>query len=239
MRKTSFAEGEFYHVYNRGVDKRDIFSEQYDLSRFLQSMREFNTLEPIGSIYEKTLLKIKFGSSTPKLVDVICYCLNPNHYHFILRQTADKGIEKFMHRLATGYTNYFNEKYQRSGALFQGRYKAVHIDSNEYLLHLSAYVNLNHLVHQLGSSASKSGIIEQLIRPTGLLDPTIEIRPAEEQIKNAEEEILKAVRAKERVLLLTEQFSSLSEYKNFAKESLKDILERRKMAKEFEELLLE
>jgi len=58
MRKTSFAEGEFYHVYNRGVDKRDIFSEQYDLSRFLQSMREFNTLEPIGSIYEKTLLKI-------------------------------------------------------------------------------------------------------------------------------------------------------------------------------------
>jgi|SRR3989338_1198542 len=214
MRKTSFAEGEFYHVYNRGVDKRDIFSEQYDLSRFLQSMREFNTLEPIGSIYEKTLLKIKFGSSTPKLVDVICYCLNPNHYHFILRQTADKGIEKFMHRLATGYTNYFNEKYQRSGALFQGRYKAVHIDSNEYLLHLSAYVNLNHLVHQLGSSASKTSW-DEFVEDTG----------------NLESLCSKGI--------ILEQFSSLSEYKNFAKESLKDILERRKMAKEFEELLLE
>ncbi len=214
MRKTSFTEGEFYHVYNRGVDKRDIFSEQYDILRFLQSMKVFNTIEPIGSIYEKSFFKTQFGSLTPRLIEIICYCLNPNHYHFILRQVAEKGIEKFMHRLATGYTNYFNEKYQRSGALFQGRYKAVHVNSNEYLLHLSAYINLNYLVHQLGSSASRTSWDEFVT-----------------DARNSESFCSRDI--------ILEQFSSQGEYENFAKESLNDILERRKMAREFEELLLE
>ena len=153
MRKTSFAEGEFYHVYNRGVDKRDIFSEQYDLSRFLQSMREFNTLEPIGSIYEKTLLKIKFGSSTPKLVDVICYCLNPNHFHLILEQVEKNGISELMKRLGGGYTKYFNYHYKRSGALFQGKFKSVRIRTNAHLLYLSAYVNRNYFIHGYGNDS--------------------------------------------------------------------------------------
>lgn len=212
MRKVPFTEGEFYHIYNRGVDKRNIFSEHYDFSRFLESMEAFNTIEPIGSIYERTFSKIKFGSSTSKLVDFICYCLNPNHYHFILRPAVDRGIEKFMHRLATGYTNYFNEKYDRSGALFQGRYKSVHIDSNEYLLHLSAYVNLNYQVHQLGSSTSKSSWVEFI------------------------SESYKPFCSKD---IISEQFSSPGDYESFAQESLKDILERRKVSKELEELLLE
>lgn len=157
MRKVPFINGEFYHIYNRGVDKRDIFSNQYDLDRFFQSMDNFNIVEPIGSIYEHSFQNQKkspqLGSSTPKLklVNFVCYCLNPNHYHFILEQVSDKGIEKFMQRIGTGYTNYFNEKNKRSGSLFQGRFKASHVASNEYLLHLSAYVNLNDKVHQLGS----------------------------------------------------------------------------------------
>jgi putative transposase len=147
-------------VFNRGVDKRKIFLDQQDLERFFQSMKEFNTLEPIGSIYENSFRKnSKLGdpiSKFPKLVDFICYCLNPNHYHFILKQNIDNGIEKFMHRLGIGYTMFFNKENERSGALFQGRYKAIHIDSNEYLLHLSAYVNLNERIHELGDSISKS-----------------------------------------------------------------------------------
>lgn len=158
-RKTELANGSYYHIFNRGVEKRDIFSEKEDLDRFFQSMTEFNTESPVGSIYENYFRKNKLRmplSKKDKLVDFVCYCLNPNHYHFILKQIKEDGISKFMQRLGTGYTNYFNQKYRRSGVLFQGPFKAVHIDSNEYLLHLSVYVNLNNKVHRLGSEASKS-----------------------------------------------------------------------------------
>jgi len=167
MRKTSFVNGEFYHVYNRGTDKRTIFSNKDDIARFFQSMTEFNGIEPIGSIYENSFNLNQLGSSASKLnkggkklVNFICYCLNPNHYHFLLEQVAEKGIEKFLHRLGTGYTKYFNNKYKRSGALFQGKFKAIHVDSNEYLLYLSAYINLNNKVHKIQQSIFKSSLDE-------------------------------------------------------------------------------
>ena len=90
---------------------------------------------------------LKLGFRRNPLVEVICYCLNPNHYHFVLQQISDKGIEKFMHKLGTSYTKYFNKKNSRSGVLFQGKFKAIHIDSNEYLLYVSAYVNRNNFIH--------------------------------------------------------------------------------------------
>lgn len=166
VRKVQFANGEFYHIYNRGTDKRPIFSDTTDLIRFIQSMQEFNSLNPIGSIYEHCRVRNQFGSKASKsekknknkneiLVNIVAYCLNPNHYHFILQQVLDKGIEKFMQRLGTGYTKYFNNKEDRSGSLFEGKFQSVHIDSNEYLLHVSVYVNLNDCVHDFGSKASK------------------------------------------------------------------------------------
>src|SRR3989344_6008505 len=119
MRKMAFLPGEYYHIYNRGVDKRNIFSDKKDLGRFFQSMKEFNTKNPIGSLYENSFVN---------------YCLNPNHYHFLLTPLVEKGVEKFMQRLGTGYTMYFNERNKRSGSLFQGKFKSKHINSNEYLL---------------------------------------------------------------------------------------------------------
>ncbi len=164
VRKIQFAVGEFYHVYNRGTDKRTIFSDDQDFMRFLQSMEEFNGPNPVGSLYQNSFRKkqqlrslaskFKDSDKEEKLVEIIAYCLNPNHYHFILQQVAEKGIEKFMQRLGTGYTKYFNHKSDRTGGLFQGKFKAVHIDSNEYLLHVSAYVNLNYLVHRLKEKTS-------------------------------------------------------------------------------------
>ena len=170
MRKTTFAIGECYHIYNRGTDRRDIFDDQYDQQRFLQSMVEFNVIDPIGSIYAHSFQKsaklsglasksCPEGNEEEKLVEVVAYCLNQNHYHFILRQASERGVEKYMHRIGTGYTRYFNDKYERIGSLFQGTFKAIHIDSNEYLLHVSAYVNLNDRVHHLdglSGLASKS-----------------------------------------------------------------------------------
>lgn len=207
MRKIQFARGEYYHIYNRGTDKRAIFLDKYDLERFFQSMEEFNTVEPIGSIYENSFKKDSLGnpvSKLEKLVNFVCYCLNKNHYHFILTPLIDKGIEKFMHRLGIGYTKFFNEKYERDGVLFQGGYKAIHIDSNEYLLYLSAYVNLNNKVHKLGNPVSKSSW--------------------EEYIGKKSENFC----GKEIIL---SQFKNKKEYKEFAEESLKIIRENKEMEK--------
>lgn len=217
MRKTAFADGEYYHIYNRGVDKRDIFMNQLDFGRFLQSMDEFNAEDPIGSIYENAFLKdlAKDKTKKKKLVNIICYCLNPNHYHFILEQLMDRGVEKFMHRLGGGYTKYFNSKHQRNGSLFQGPFKAIHIDSNKYLLHLSAYTNLNFKVHRLGSLASKW-------------------RSSWDEYQNRRSNF--GLCNKDIIL---EQFKNRTEYKQFAESSLEDILKRKDALKEVADLLLE
>ncbi|MSR87914.1 MAG: hypothetical protein EXS69_01995 [Candidatus Zambryskibacteria bacterium] len=202
MRKTPLVEKEFYHIYNRGVDKRKIFSDKNDLGRFFKSMGEFNTIEPIGSIYEKSFDKKKRVAKP--LVKFVAYCLNPNHFHFILEQVVDRGIEKFMHRLGTGYTKYFNEKRSRSGSLFQGRFKSSHINSNEYLLHVSAYVNLNYKVHKLvkGRDLYLSSWDEYL---------------SPKQAGFCEKEITLG------------QFSSPTHYQKFAQEALVSIVERKEL----------
>lgn len=149
-RKIQFADGEFYHIYNRGVDKRDIFMKREDLFRFLKYLKILNNSDPVGSLREYDSKESKnrgLASENLKLVEIVCFCLNPNHYHLLLKQVRENGISKFMHRLGTAYTMYFNEENKRSGSLFQGSFRAVHIDSNEYLLHLGAYINLNFEVH--------------------------------------------------------------------------------------------
>ena len=213
MRKTQLAEGNYYHIFNRGVDKREIFSDLIDRRRFFQSMDEFNTLDPIGSIYENFFRdRKKKNKSKKKLVGFVCYCLNPNHYHFILKQLAERGIEKFMHRLGVGYTKYFNKRHDRTGVLFQGAFKAVHIKSNSYLLHLSAYVNLNNHVHSLGNSVSKS------------------MSSWREYTDNFSE---KTFCGKKHVIL--DDFKNGEDYRKFAEESLTAIKDK----KELEKLLIE
>jgi putative transposase len=157
MRKTEFANGEYYHIYNREVDKREVFLESKDYLRFLTCMNLLNDERDGLMEMWRSMLKAnpraklsdsrELSSEKRPMVEIIAYCLNPNHYHFILKQVNEKGVEKFMHKISTGYTNYFNKKHDRSGSLFQGPFKSIHIDSNEYLLHLSVYVNANYAVH--------------------------------------------------------------------------------------------
>jgi len=157
MRNTIFANEKYYHVYNRGTDKRKVFIDKKDYERFLISMdllndevdglmiqwRDFKKANPKAELSDF----LKPGFRRNPLVEINCFCLNPNHYHFILKQLSEKGIENFMHKIGTSYTKYFNKKNDRSGVLFQGKFKAIHIDSNEYLLYLSAYVNRNNFIH--------------------------------------------------------------------------------------------
>ena len=213
MRKHTFTNGEFYHIFNRGVEKRTIFLDRNDFERFLESMEIFNDVLPVGSIYEHISTKNKLGGRTPKsLVNIICYCLNPNHYHFILEQVVDGGVSEFMKRLAGGYTSYFNIKHKRNGVLFQGKFKSVHIQSNEHLLHASAYVNLNNRVHQLQRAQVRSSWGEYEAKQGGTL-------------------------CKHNNIL--DQFSSFSEYKEFAESSLQDILERKELVRDLDSILLE
>lgn len=155
MRKQPIVTGEYYHVYNRGVDKRDIFKNHTDLLRFIESIYEFNQVETVGSI--RDLRKDKSGSRTQTeleeikdpLVSFSAYCLNPNHFHFVVKQLVDGGIAKFMQKLQGGYTYYFNVKNSRTGALFQGTFKAHHIGNENYFNKIIGYVNKNYQIHNI------------------------------------------------------------------------------------------
>ncbi len=218
MRKHAFVNDEIYHIYNRGVDKRSIFMDRDDLDRFLTSLSIFNTADPVGSLYEH-LFNVRFGRWTTKsdrLVNIICYCLNPNHFHLLLQQKIDGGLSEFMKRLG-GYTRYFNMRHQRSGVLFQSRFKSVHVDSNEYLLHLSAYINLNDRIHRFGGRTTKSSWSEYTTR--------------EKKFKKDQ-----SICSKDIIL---RQFKNISEYRNFAEDAFSFICEKKQLAKELEALLLE
>lgn len=159
MRKVKFEDNKIFHIFNRGIDGRDIFMDSYDQGRFFRCMDQFNDVKNIGSLYEASFREgddRRIIPDSDRLIEFFCYCLNPNHLHFLSKQIKNGGISKFMHKLGAGYTRYYNEKYRRRGGLFEGPFKAVEVDSDEYLLHLSAYINLNDKVHRLGNRATKS-----------------------------------------------------------------------------------
>lgn len=227
MTKPNFVNDEYYHIYNRGTDKRILFNDVGDIRRFIQSIKLFNTLDPIGSIYEESYeYKVKktgiYKNEKSKLVEFVTYCINPNHFHFLLKQLTDRGVQTFMHKLGTGYTNYFNEKYSRCGSLFQGTYKAKHVESNDYLLHLSAYVNLNDKLHNFGSLTPKitRTSLDQYINP--------------EKVRAKEFDVISCDKC-----IVLDQFTNSEDYQRFIYEKLKDMritkLEERTLRELFHE----
>lgn len=201
-----------YHIYNRGVDKRKIFSTQKDLDRFFESMSAFNCIEPVGSLYEQSFQKDKIKKP---LVKFIAYNLLSNHFHFILEQVAEGGISEFMKRLLGGYTWYFNKKHKRSGSLFQGTFKSKYIDSDGYLLHSSVYVNLNDKI-PLG------GLTAKLTKSSWKEYVDIDSCKSNEKICLGKDIVLK-------------QFDSIEDYKKFALDCLDDIRLNKEKYKELEE----
>ncbi len=147
----TYVEGGYYHVYNRGVEKRTIFMDSQDYKVFLKYLREY--VSPPNDVKKRTITITVKGASfkgVPKppknyhgKIDLIAYCLMPNHFHLLVRQNSQTVIEGFMRSLATRYSMYFNKKYKRVGKLFQGHYKAVLVQSEAQLLHLSRYIHLN------------------------------------------------------------------------------------------------
>lgn len=159
MKKPPFVTGEIYHIYNRGVEKRNIFMDNQDHFRFINCLAEFNDINPAPPSNIRYLLRnpsqatsecleVQLLNKVPgrkPIIEILAFCLMPNHYHLLVKQVKDQGIPKFMQKLGTGYTNYFNLRNKRVGSLFQGRFKAILIEEDAHLRHLPTYIHLNPL----------------------------------------------------------------------------------------------
>lgn len=150
-----YVENGFYHIYNRGVEKRNIFLDEQDYKVFLSYLKLYltNKDESINLIKKRNdlsddqkdekLSKLMALKNFFNKIELLCYVLMPNHFHLEIRQENSNDMEGFMRSLITKYSKYFNKRYDRVGPLFQGRYKAVLITNESYLLHLGRYIHLN------------------------------------------------------------------------------------------------
>ncbi|MCL5438754.1 MAG: transposase [Patescibacteria group bacterium] len=155
-RKLVFRNAEIYHIFNRGIERKSIFSNKREFDRAQKLIKfyrhkdipiRFSQLIQQPEEAKKNMLEKLYKSE--KLVDILSYCLMPNHFHFILKQNVDKGITTFVANFTNAYTRYFNTKIQRAGPLFEGTFKAVYVESDEQLIHLSRYIHLNPVVSSI------------------------------------------------------------------------------------------
>lgn len=148
-RKVVLANDQIYHVYNRGVERRNVFVDRRDYIRALETLRYYRFANPPIKLSKYLILpkeqKYKLITNTDwsELVQVITFCLMPNHFHFMVKQLKEGGISKFLSNFTNSYTKYFNTKEEREGPLFQGLFKAVRVETDEQLIHLSRYIHLN------------------------------------------------------------------------------------------------
>ena len=150
LRKHAFVPGEYYHIYNRGIDKRIIFKSVYDYQRFMMLLYVANSddslrLDNLINILHKNYQEIFYCKRGKQLVSIGAWCLMPNHFHILIKEEIEGGITKFMRKLSVGYSMYFNIKYQRTGSLFGGLFKSKNISDDRYFRHLFGYVHLNPL----------------------------------------------------------------------------------------------
>lgn len=155
----TYISDSYYHIYNRGVEKRTIFQDEEDYVVFLSCLKLY--LNPPKPVDRRFTLTLQGPSPTDTPVqmyapcrqpnnhngkiELIAYCLMPNHFHLCIKQSDQRAIDHFMRSLATKYAMYFNKKYDRVGSLFQGRYKAVLVETEEQFMYLTKYIHRNPL----------------------------------------------------------------------------------------------
>lgn len=134
---------EFWHLIGRGVEKRDIVMDDHDRLRFVHNLYAFNDRNATPNFILNARHNIQ--REREKLVDIHTFCLMQNHYHLLVSELEENGISYFMHKFNMGYTKYFNEKYERSGVLWQGKYRKVLIERDAHFLYIPFYIHLNPL----------------------------------------------------------------------------------------------
>lgn len=149
-RKFIFANGEIYHIFNRGIEKRPTFITIRDYQRAIQTLNYYRAQNPqvrfshfMRLSREAQTFALENLKKLNNLIDILAYCFMPNHFHFLLRQTQKNGISRFMANFTNSYTKYFNTKNKRVGHLFQGAFRAVRIEDDKQLIHVSRYIHLN------------------------------------------------------------------------------------------------
>lgn len=153
-RKVVFANGEYYHIYNRGVARQPIFSDKRDCERLLLTLSFYRFLSPKVKLsrllqlpydQRETILE-EMNTKGKKLVEIISFAFMPNHFHLLLKQNIKNGISIFLSKVTNSYTRYFNLRHKRVGDLFQGVFKALHLENEEQFIHLSRYIHLNPII---------------------------------------------------------------------------------------------
>lgn len=143
-RSTIFANGEIYHLLNRSLDNSPILKNKSDLIRFIEAMKYYLSIDPPVkySVYRK--MKTNFIIDyTKTLIDILAYCIMPNHFHLLVIQNIDNGVPKYIQKLVSSFSHYYNIRNNRCGTLFQGSFKAIRIYNEEQLLHVTRYIHLN------------------------------------------------------------------------------------------------
>lgn len=179
-RKT-YVENGYYHIYNRGVEKRPIFLDQQDYGVFLSYLKEYLLPKDEKSLFQKLsdpntsykekdkILKLLRLNNFNKDIILLAYCLMPNHFHFFIKQKSLGAIDKFMNSLGTRYTMYFNRKYKRVGSLYQNVYRAVLVNTEKQFLYLSKYIHKQALALQSNQPCSFSDYLG--LRKTSWVHP--------------------------------------------------------------------
>lgn len=174
----SYVPESYYHIYNRGVEKRNIFLDEQDYAVFLSYLKTYllpKDEENLNAILQSTTAGAREKDKAAHLlrlnnfsdeIELLCYSLMPNHFHLLVYQYSGDAIDRFINSLGTRYTKYFNRRYSRVGRLYQGVYKAVLVETENQLLHLSRYIHLNPF-NWLGIPVSK---LNQNPLPSSLME---------------------------------------------------------------------
>jgi putative transposase len=143
IRKVNFVVNEYYHLYNRGNSKQKIFHDKEDYFRFMSLMYACNSNNNFRALslgQKETPYDFDRGIN---IVSIGAYCIMPNHFHILITEKEEGGVSKFMQKLSTAYSMYYNKKYKRTGGLFEGKFKSQHANSDRYLKYLFSYIHLN------------------------------------------------------------------------------------------------
>ncbi|MBU1160001.1 transposase [Patescibacteria group bacterium] len=218
IRKEKFVPGEYYHIYSRTILNIPEFRNKTNAQKLLQSFlianstRSSEAFQTLRNDKDTPLKKIiEILQKGERMVDVLCYAIMPDHYHLLLREIKENGISNFILKCNTSIAKYINIKNDRKGALFENRFKSKHINSNEYLLHLSLYIHLNPLDFLVNKNWRVHKLKNWNEAKKKLLDyPWSSIKYF--LIKNHEDSIISGSK------ILNEQFANEKEYEFFLRE---------------------
>lgn len=226
MRRETFVPGEYYHVYNRVLFNAPEFKENKSANRLAQafilanSTKSSEAFEYLKSNKNATIEKaVEVARGGKKYVDILCYTIMPDHYHLLLHEKEERGISKFIHKCNVSIAKYINIKNNRRGPLFENRFSAKHINTNEYLLHLSVYIHLNPLDFLMGREWRENKLKNWPLAKKKLLEyPWSSIKNFLES--NYKNEIISGTE------VIMQQFDNKKDYEFFLREWLEESFDK-------------